>query len=68
MKPSSCFALAIAALGLVALGGCSSLPLWSEEHPTTESRYTTPEAQAYWTDRRWRHDIADYWSSELDRQ
>jgi hypothetical protein len=65
MKRSSCFALAIAALGYVALGGCAA---FSEQHPTTESRYTTPEAQAYWTDRRWRQDIADYWSREIDRQ
>ena len=65
MKRSSCLALVIAALACVALSGCAA---FSEEHPTTESRYTTPAEQAFWTDRRWRQDIADYWSRELDRQ
>jgi hypothetical protein len=63
MKLSSC--IAVAALACVGLGGCVA---FSEQHQTTESRYSTPEAQAYWTDRRWRHDIADYWDRELERQ
>lgn len=65
MKRSSWFVLAIAALGCVALGGCAA---YSEAHPTTESRYSTPQAQAYWIDRRWRQDKADEWVRELDRQ
>jgi hypothetical protein len=24
--------------------------------------------QAYWLDRRWRHDIADRWAAETERQ
>lgn len=50
---------------LAALGGCAA---WSEDHPVSESRYATPEMQAYWTDRRWRHDIADRWAQETERQ
>jgi hypothetical protein len=65
MRLSSCIALAIATLGCVALGGCAA---YSEAHPTTESRYTTAEAQEFWVDRRWRQDIADRWVRELDRQ
>jgi hypothetical protein len=57
--------IVLAALGLPALGGCVA---FSEEHPVTESRYATPEMQAYWLDRRWRHDIADRWSADLERQ
>lgn len=57
--------VAVAGLGLSALGGCVA---FSQEHPTTESRYMTPAEQAYWTDRRWREDQAGYWSREYERQ
>lgn len=57
--------VALAALALPVLGGCVA---FSEQHPVTESRYATPEMQAYWLDRRWRHDIADRWSADLERQ
>jgi hypothetical protein len=65
MKRASCIALAVAALGCVGLGGCAA---FSEDHPTSENRYTTPDAQAYWTDRRWRQDKAAEWARELERQ
>lgn len=55
----------LALLCLFALGGCVA---FSEQHPVTESRYASPELQDYWLDRRWRQDIADRWSRELDRQ
>lgn len=55
----------LAALVLPALGGCAA---FSEEHPVSESRYATPEMQAYWIDRRWRQDKADQWALELERQ
>jgi len=57
--------VALAGLALSVLGGCAS---YSQEHPTTESRYMTPAEQAYWVERRWREDQADYWSRELARQ
>ncbi len=57
--------VALAALALPALGGCVA---FSEQHPVTESRYATPEMQAYWLDRRWRDDIADRWAADLERQ
>lgn len=63
MKRFVCVVLA--GLGLSALGGCVA---FSQEHPTTESRYMTPLEQAYWIDRRWREDKADYWRAELARQ
>ena len=65
MKRFRGIALALAALGLVALGGCVA---FSEEHPVTESRFITPEMQTYWLERRWRHDKADEWAVTLDRQ
>jgi hypothetical protein len=65
MKRSSSLVLAVAALACVGLNGCVA---FSEQHPTSESRYATPSEQAFWIDRRWRQDIADYWSRELDRQ
>ena len=52
-------------VALAALGGCAA---FSEDHPTTESRYMTAAEQAYWTDRRWRQDQADYWAQTLERQ
>lgn len=58
--------IALAAFGLPALGGCAAF--FYEEHPVTESRYATPEMQAYWLDRRWRQDIANRWASETERQ
>jgi hypothetical protein len=57
--------IAVAVFGLPVLGGCAA---FSEEHPVSESRYATPEMQAYWLDRRWRQDIADRWSAEIERQ
>ena len=68
MKRHRCIAMAIVALGAVLLGGCSSLPLWSEAHSTTETRFLTPQEQAYWTDRTWRQDKAAEWSVILERQ
>lgn len=57
--------IALAALGLNGLGGCAA---FSEYHPVSESRYATPEMQAYWTERRWRQDKADEWAREAERQ
>jgi hypothetical protein len=57
--------LLVALTALFALGGCAS---YSELHPTTESRMLTPAEEAYWLDRRWRHDKADEWAWELERQ
>jgi hypothetical protein len=65
MKRSGCIALTVAALSCVGLSGCVA---FSQEHPVSESRYITPQVQAYWLDRRWRQDIADHWASELERQ
>lgn len=65
MKRSSRIAVAMAALSCVGLGGCVA---FSQEHPVTESRYISPQVQAYWLDRRWRQDIADRWSVEHERQ
>ena len=53
------------ALSSAGLAGCVA---FSQEHPVSESRYVTPEMQAYWLDRRWREDKADYWSADLERQ
>ena len=57
--------VALAALSSAGLAGCVA---FSQEHPVSESRYVTPEMQAYWLDRRWREDKADYWSADLERQ
>lgn len=55
----------LAALGLPGLAGCAA---FSQDHPVTESRYATPEMQAYWLDRRWRQDKADEWARDIERQ
>lgn len=65
MKRFRGIALALVALGVVALEGCVAL---SQNHPTTETRYASPTEQAFWVERRWRQDKADEWALVLERQ
>jgi hypothetical protein len=62
---SKLLAIAVAIMGLQALGGCHTY--YSEIHPTVESRQLTPAEDAYWIDRRWRQDKAEEWRVETRR-
>jgi len=67
MKLARCVALALAAMGLVALNGCT--PVWSQPHPYTESTpaglYDRYEAE-YSPEQR--AAMKKYWDDEMARQ
>jgi hypothetical protein len=62
MKPILLAALALAGM---TLGGCAAL---QQGHPYTESRPYNEVQQAYWRDKSWRDEKADFWASEYERK
>lgn len=57
--------LAALALALLSLSGCAA---FQTGHPYTESYPYNEAQQAFWRDKSWRDEKADFWASEYERK